>query len=283
MGAVIIDYSDARPPVAALRAAGVTAAGRYIGWDGQPGFASTGKNITVTEAASLHAAGISVFLSFEYAANAADGGTAQGARDGKLAAAQMTALGAPPLTAVYFAVDFDLPDYAPSLPGTAANAKAKLGPVAAYFTAINEQQPSYRTGVYGGFWAVQRVLDAGLASLAWQTVAWSGGQRDARAVLYQTTQAVSISGADYDVHEGTSPDFGQWAPSPPPAHPVLSEGATGAAVVLMQQKLDNRGAHLTADGNFGPLTLAALKAFQVTAHLTADGVCGPLTWAALGV
>ena len=48
---MIVDYSTARPPVAQLKAAGVTAVGRYLGYDGQPGFASTGKNLTSGEVA----------------------------------------------------------------------------------------------------------------------------------------------------------------------------------------------------------------------------------------
>ena len=64
-------------------------------------------------------------------------------------------------------------------------------------------------------------------------------------------------------------------------HPVLADGATGAAVIALQDALNAHGAHLTADGAFGPATLAALKAFQAAQHLTADGVCGNLTWAKL--
>jgi peptidoglycan hydrolase-like protein with peptidoglycan-binding domain len=64
-------------------------------------------------------------------------------------------------------------------------------------------------------------------------------------------------------------------------HPVISDGAAGAVVVALQEALNDHGAHLSADGDFGPATLAALKSFQAAQHLTADGVCGPLTWARL--
>ena len=278
---MIVDYSTARPSMAQLNAAGITAVGRYIGWDGQPGFANMHKNLTTAEAAALHAAGIAVFVSFEYAADAATHGTGQGARDGTLAGQQLAALGAPPLTGVYFAVDFDIPDYAPTLPDTAPNARAKLGPVAAYFRAVNEQQPSYRVGGYGGYYAVKRLFDAGLITLGWQTVAWSGGQREDRAQLYQTTGTVSIGGADLDIHEGTAADFGQWLPPVTGAHPVLQEGMTGAAVRTLQTALNARGYHLTVDGVFGAATKAAVMSFQLSHHLTGDGICGPLTWAKL--
>jgi hypothetical protein len=207
---MIIDYSTARPSVSALKAAGVRSVGRYIGYDGEPGFADTGKNITRAEAAALHAAGISIWLAFEYAADAVTRGADQGRKDGELAARQLAALGAPAGITVYFAVDFDIPDFAPHLPGIPQNAIAKLGPAADYFRAIGMLKRSYKVGVYGGYWAVSRLLDAGLVSAAWQTVAWSGGRRDPRAVLYQLAGKVPIAGTDVNIHEGASPDFGQW-------------------------------------------------------------------------
>jgi hypothetical protein len=280
---VIVDYSTARPAMAELTSAGVTAVGRYIGWDSEPGYSSIGKNLTAAEVTELHAAGIAVFTAFEYNPQAPSGGAVQGGKDGTLATSQVRALGAPPLFGVYFACDWDIPDYAPGLPDTKANAKAKLGPVAGYFTVINEMQPAYRVGGYGGYWAVKRLFDAGLISLGWQTVAWSGGQRDTRAQLYQTAGTVPVGGADLDIHEGTAADFGQWLPGPAPAHPTLQQGFTGPAVKTLQAALNGHGARppLTADGVFGPATKAALMAFQTAQHLTADGICGPLTWGKL--
>lgn len=52
----------------------------------------------------------------------------------------------------------------------------------------------------------------------------------------------------------------------------------GAEVRIAQRRLG-----ITADGVFGPGTLAAVKAFQRSKGLTPDGVVGPATWAALGV
>ncbi len=140
---MIIDYSTFRPAIQMLKDAGVTAAGRYIGWDCQPGCDCKGKNITKAEADELTGNGISVFLSFEYEAAAVVKGGVQGEADGKLASRQLAALGAPEGMTVYFAVDFDIPDFAPG----STDPKAKLGPAAGYFEAINALTPSYKVGV----------------------------------------------------------------------------------------------------------------------------------------
>ncbi len=49
-------------------------------------------------------------------------------------------------------------------------------------------------------------------------------------------------------------------------------------VVWAQEHLAGAGEHVTIDGNFGPGTTAAVRAFQRAHGLTADGVIGPLTW-----
>jgi hypothetical protein len=66
-----------------------------------------------------------------------------------------------------------------------------------------------------------------------------------------------------------------------PASNVLSSGATGSAVTVLQQRLNAWGAKLVVDSDFGPSTLAAVKAFQKAHGLAVDGVVGPATWAQL--
>lgn len=58
---------------------------------------------------------------------------------------------------------------------------------------------------------------------------------------------------------------------------TLKQGSSGSQVVELQKALGG----LTADGSFGPMTKAAVKAFQTSKGLTADGVVGPMTGAAL--
>jgi peptidoglycan hydrolase-like protein with peptidoglycan-binding domain len=67
-----------------------------------------------------------------------------------------------------------------------------------------------------------------------------------------------------------------------PSQPTLKLGASGAAVKTLQQALARAGfSPGAADGQFGPKTAAAVKAFQSANGLAVDGVVGPKTWAKL--
>ena len=59
---------------------------------------------------------------------------------------------------------------------------------------------------------------------------------------------------------------------------TIYKGSTGSLVKTLQSRLGG----LTADGVFGNLTLAKVRAFQKSHSLAVDGVVGPKTWAALG-
>jgi stage II sporulation protein D len=54
---------------------------------------------------------------------------------------------------------------------------------------------------------------------------------------------------------------------------TLAQGATGAAVVVLQ-----RGLKLTADGEFGPMTAAAVMAFQKQQGLLSNGIVSRAVW-----
>ncbi|MEO6699992.1 MAG: peptidoglycan-binding protein [Jatrophihabitantaceae bacterium] len=62
---------------------------------------------------------------------------------------------------------------------------------------------------------------------------------------------------------------------------TLQEGSTGSCVVSLQQRLNQLGATLTVDGNFGPATKNAVLAFQGRSSIGFDGVVGPTTQAHL--
>jgi hypothetical protein len=58
--------------------------------------------------------------------------------------------------------------------------------------------------------------------------------------------------------------------------PVLRKGSKGQDVRNLQSLL-----RITVDGDFGPATEKAVKAFQKTSNLAADGIVGVYTWEAL--
>lgn len=84
----------------------------------------------------------------------------------------------------------------------------------------------------------------------------------------------------------TPPPVKPPTPTPPPvvvvsplaayAKTTLKKGSRGPAVVALQKAL-----RVGADGAFGPLTEAAVKAFQARSNLPATGIVGPTTWTAL--
>jgi peptidoglycan hydrolase-like protein with peptidoglycan-binding domain len=68
----------------------------------------------------------------------------------------------------------------------------------------------------------------------------------------------------------------------PSSSPELSSGDFGASVTELQQLLKRAGVPTgSIDGDFGPMTQAAVRRFQSSRGLPVDGVVGPRTWAAL--
>ena len=62
---------------------------------------------------------------------------------------------------------------------------------------------------------------------------------------------------------------------------LLRKGDTGAAIKLLQHRLNLVGSQLTEDGIWGVQTDSAVRGYQYKAGLTVDGVVGPKTQAAL--
>ena len=59
---------------------------------------------------------------------------------------------------------------------------------------------------------------------------------------------------------------------------VLKKGSKGESVRTLQEFLK-----ITVDGDFGPKTESAVKAYQKKNGLIIDGVVGPKTWAHMGI
>ena len=102
---------------------------------------------------------------------------------------------------------------------------------------------------------------------------------------YQSRHGLTVDGI-----VGPQTKASMYATSPAPAAisltssacPVdITEGEVDGCVTELQTLLNSHGARLTVDGNFGPLTLAAVKSFQSSHGLAVDGIVGPHTKAAL--
>jgi Putative peptidoglycan binding domain len=87
--------------------------------------------------------------------------------------------------------------------------------------------------------------------------------------LYDDMRSWNI-GQDIEGQDPVVPD----TPATPAEKPTLKQGDRGPAVVELQRLLP-------PDGIFGPMTAAAVKAFQSANGLEPDGVVGPATWTKL--
>jgi peptidoglycan hydrolase-like protein with peptidoglycan-binding domain len=65
--------------------------------------------------------------------------------------------------------------------------------------------------------------------------------------------------------------------------PLVKNGSAAHPVPTLQHLLAARSHPVTVDGAFGPVTEAAVRAFQKDKHLTVDGVVGLQTWSAIVV
>ncbi len=65
--------------------------------------------------------------------------------------------------------------------------------------------------------------------------------------------------------------------------PTIRFGSSGVLVRVLQRLLVAHGYGMRVDGVFGPLTEAAVKAFQNRRNLSVDGIVGQRTWRELTI
>jgi glycoside hydrolase-like protein len=189
-----VDYSYDHPTVAELKAAGVTFVFRYISSD--PANDGNGKNLLPAETQALLAAGIAIGVVVEEHKQRMKEGRAKGVADAQHADQTVTALGMAGIP-VYFAADWDV-------------SSTEQAAVNAYLDGAASVIGLNRVGIYGGINPLKGALDAGKATYAWQTYAWSAGQWEPRANVRQVQNSVALGSGTVDKDESQQTDFGQW-------------------------------------------------------------------------
>lgn len=175
------DYTERIDP-AALVAAGCAAVFRYTTRPSWP------KSITRAEVVELQKIKMPLACNFESTADRMRAAAPAGHADAVEQAGNLVALGIPPdAVRSWFSADWDV---------QAAEVSAVLDYLHAAADVLGGKQ---FVGCYGGLRAVAAAMDAGFAG--WQTVAWSGGRRDSRAVARQTGQQVTVGGVRVDVNQ----------------------------------------------------------------------------------
>lgn len=179
---------------AQIKAGGKQFVARYLS-GGNP------KDITRAELANYKAAGIPVIFVWETTGTDMTS-VASGRADATAANMQLGQVGAPGAV-VFFAAD-----------------EAQEPDLRGYFDGVLEVLPKTRSGVYGGLGSVRTAFDGALVDYGWQTLAWSNGQWDDRALIRQVQNNVKFGPATVDLDQaaywnstrvlGLDDDFGQY-------------------------------------------------------------------------
>lgn len=213
----LIDFTEHLVPVDVVKSAGYDGAVVYVS-ESRPGANFDFKPVTRDYANALRAAGLHVVSNFQYGkpgwpdpsdfTRGYDGGVA----DAHTALRLHTAAGGPDSAPIFFSVDEDI-DH-----DTWKNVAVQ------WFHGINSVLGAGRTGIYGHARACGWAIDDGVIGhstsaghrWAWQTIAWSHGEREPAAVLYQTAVNTAsnpgplLGSAHVDVDDVLAADFGQW-------------------------------------------------------------------------
>jgi peptidoglycan hydrolase-like protein with peptidoglycan-binding domain len=151
-----------------------------------------------------------------------------------------------------------------------------------FSAASSLSQPTLKLGSSG---AAVKTLQQALANAGFSPGAADGQFGPKTAAAVKSFQSAKGLVADGIVGPKTWAKLTAAAPSAPGGSgPTLKQGQSGAPVTALQNRLNQLGFNAgAADGQFGPKTTAAVKAFQSAKGLVADGVVGPKTWTQLGI
>jgi hypothetical protein len=216
-GLKLIDFTEHLVPADQVKSAGYAGALVYVS-ESRPGANFDFKPVTREYADALRALGLHVVSIFQYGkpgwpdpsdfTRGYDGGVA----DAKSALRLHGAAGGPDSAPIFFSVDEDI------------SGDTWKSVAVEWFRGINSVLGVGRTGIYGSArvcaWAVSDgvIGQSGTAGRrwVWQTSAWSHGEREPTAVLYQaavntpTNPGPLVAGVHVDVDDVLAADFGQW-------------------------------------------------------------------------
>jgi Domain of unknown function (DUF1906) len=213
----LIDFAERQVPPDQIKSAGYDGALVYVS-ELRPGATFDFKPVTREYADALRAEGLQIVSCYQYGkpgwptpsdyTRGYEGGVA----DAQTALRLHVAAGGPDTAPIFFSIDEDIDQ--DTWKSTAVE----------WLRGINSVLGVQRTGVYGHSrtcaWAVEDDV-IGHSSTpghrwAWQTRAWSHGEREPTAVLYQVVivtasdPGVALGGTHVDVNEVLAADFGQW-------------------------------------------------------------------------
>jgi hypothetical protein len=217
-GLQLVDFADRLVQPEQIKAAGFAGALVYVS-ELRPGATFDFKPVTRDYADRLRAAGLQVVSCYQFGkpgwvnspsdfTRGYDGGVA----DAHTALRLHNAAGGSDSAPIFFSVDEDI------------DAKAWKSQAVQWFRGINSVLGTERTGIYGGArqlgWAIADGVIGHSTSpdhrWAWQTKAWSGGEREPAAVLFQREVVTAsdpgfmIGDIHVDVDDVLAADFGQW-------------------------------------------------------------------------
>ena len=186
-----VDYSWARPSPTCLYQNGKRFVFRYLGDD------DTGENLRPAERDQLHAAGLRIGLVWQTGkAFMIQGTEDEGLVDANIAKTQARELGQPTNLPIFFSLDVD-----PNVLTSTQWSKCEN-----YLEGVHTVLGVARTGVYGGYRAIERLVPT-YAAWGWQTYAWSsfkvGGRMMVRwsdkAHLRQYRNDIDVCGGRVDL------------------------------------------------------------------------------------
>jgi hypothetical protein len=214
----LIDFAERRIAPEEIKSAGYAGVVNYVS-ESRPGANFEAKPLTREYADALLAAGLHIVSNFQYGkpgwpnapsdfTRGFDGGVA----DAQTALRIHAAAGGSNSAPIFFSVDDDI------------NADTWNNQAVNWFRGINSVLGTGRTGIYGHAQACGWSINDGVIGhsstaghrWAWQTKAWSHGQREPAAVLYQEVVNTAanpgplLGGINIDVDEVLAMDYGQW-------------------------------------------------------------------------